>query len=125
MAREKCCGGSGGRGNGSGGENVRKGFASARAHAGFQDAFEIAALAVAGGSSSGWDRKNYAGGRPGAAAPDAAWIICAQFAGPGKIGVDRGAAGEIGGQREYRFAGIDGYASSGGIPDEKVFFAAQ
>src|SRR5271155_5964295 len=121
MAREKCCGGGGGSGNGSGGENVREGFASAGAHAGFQDAFEIAALAVAGGSSSGRDRENYAGGGPSAAAYDAAWIICAQFAGPGKIGVDRGTAGQAGGRREYRVAGIDRYASAGGIPDEPVF----
>ena len=100
-------------------------FESAGADAGFQNAFEIAALAVAGGSSSRRDRENYAAGGSGAAAFDAAWIICTQFSGPGKTGVDRGAAGEIGRQREYRFAGIDGYASSGGIPDEQVFCAAE
>ena len=70
-------------------------------------------------------RENYAGGGPGAATHHAAWIICAQFSGPRKTGVDRGAAGETGGRREYRFAGIGGYPSPGGIPDEQVFFTAE
>ena len=73
----------------------------------------------------GADRENYAGGGPGAATHHAAWIICAQFSGPGKTGVDRGAAGKTGGQREYRFAGIGGYPSPGRIPDEQVFFTAE
>ena len=92
---------------------IRKDFGAAGAHAGFETAAEIGAVALAVRSAACSGNKNSAIRRSGSGAHHAARIISACFAGAGKTGADHGAARESGGRRECGLAATDGYAPAG------------
>ena len=79
----------------------------------FEDAAEIAAIAIAGGAATDGRAENIYGGRAGEAAIRAGWIISSEFARSGKTRAYDCAACESGGRCECGRAGVGGYASAG------------
>lgn len=101
-------------------ENLLENPRVARAHARFQNAFEIAALAFATGSSARAHIENHDGGRSRATTRGAGWTLSSRFARSGKTGAYGCANRESGGRGKYRIARIDGHAPARRVSYEPV-----